>query len=251
MRGGECQGNRSGLPWESLADPSATRGIRWRASAPVAVFYFLTQFISGPEGGAGVNEIMIPKKWVVVVLVVIGLGAGLLWGAPKVLGRSQANVSSPPTRVLAQEAQTGQDDSVAQKAATAGAQAFYTVDFHKGQQAWLDQLCSVSTQTGCIVYQNVIGPNLWSSFEQAQTATTAKVTVQDKVDEQIAETRGNAPMQVWRLQIELSDPWPMQKEPQTVFSALALVIQEQGEWRFERFLTEEELSIFSAAGGQP
>ena len=197
------------------------------------------------------NEIMVPKKWVVAVLVIIGLGAGVLWGIPKVLGRSQANASAPPTQTPAEEAQTGQDDNAAQKAATAGAQAFYTVDYQKGQQVWLDQLCSVSTQAGCIVYQNVIGPNLWSGFEQAETATTVKVTVQEKVDEQIADTRGNAPMQVWRLQIELSDPWPMQNEPQTIFSALALVIQEQGEWKFERFLTEEELSVFSSAGGQP
>ena len=197
------------------------------------------------------DEIMIPKKWVVIILVLIGLGAGVLWGVPKVIGRSQALTGAPPTQAPAQDEKTGQDDIAAHKAATAGAQAFYTVDYEKGQQAWLDQLCSVSTQTGCIVYQNVIGPNLWSSFEQAQTATTVKVTVQEKVDEQIAETRGNAPMQVWRLQIELSDPWPIQKEPQTVFSALALVIQEQGEWKFERFLTDEELSVFSAAGGQP
>ena len=53
------------------------------------------------------------------------------------------------------------------------------------------------------------------------------------------------------LQIELSDPWPMQKEPQTVFSALALVIKESGEWKFERFLTEDELSAFANTGGQP
>ncbi|HEX7974653.1 MAG TPA: hypothetical protein VF498_09615, partial [Anaerolineales bacterium] len=71
--------------------------------------------------------------------------------------------------------------------------------------------------------------------------TMVKVIVQEKVDEQIAETRDNAPMQVWRLQIELTGPWPMQKEPQTVFSALALVIQEQGEWKFERFLTDGEI----------
>ncbi|NPV75161.1 MAG: hypothetical protein HPY59_02180 [Anaerolineae bacterium] len=197
------------------------------------------------------NEIMIPKKWVVIVLVLIGLGAGVLWGVPKVLGRSQANASVPSTQAPSLDEQTGQDDIAAQKAATAGAQAFYTVDYQKEQQAWLDQLCSVSTQTGCIAYQNVIGPNLWSSFEQAQTATTVKVTTQEKVDEQVADTRGDAPMQVWRLQIELSAPWPIQKEPQTVFSALALVIQEQGEWKFERFLTDEELSVFSAAGGQP
>ena len=206
---------------------------------------------SGSEGGAGVDEIMIPKKWVVVGLVIIGLGAGLLWGVPKVLGRSQANASAPPTQTPVEEAQTGKDDNAAQKAAISGAHAFYTVDYQKGQQVWLDQLCSVSTQAGCIVYQNVIGPNLWSGFEHAETATTVKVTVDEKVDEQIANTRGNAPMQIWKLQIELSDPWPMQNEPQTVFSALALVIQEQGEWKFERFLTEEELSVFSSAGGQP
>ena len=197
------------------------------------------------------DEIMVPKKWVVIVLVVIGLGADVLWAVPKVLGRSQAITSAPPTQVLEQEKQAGQDDSEAQNAAIAGAQAFYSVDYQKGQQAWLDQLCSVSTQTGCIVYQNVIGPNLWSSLEQAKTTTTVKVAVQEKVDEQVAETRGDAPTQVWRLQIELSGPWPVQKEPQTIFSALALVIREDDEWKFERFLTDEELSVFSAAGGQP
>ena len=189
------------------------------------------------------DEIMVPKKWVVAVLVIIGLGAGLMWGVPKVLGRSTIVENITSTQAPIQEASPSQDDSAAQKAATVGAQAFYTVNYLKGQQDWLDHLCSVSTQTGCIVYQNVIGPNLWSDFEQAQTKTTVKVTIQEKVDEQIAETRGNAPMQVWRLQIELSDPWPMQKEPQTVFSALALVIEEDDEWKFERFLTEEELKV--------
>ena len=197
------------------------------------------------------DEIMIPKKGVVIVLVIIGLGAGLWWGVPKVLGRSQAIAGTQPTQVPTQEAQTDQQDGAAQKAAAAGAQAFYTVDTQKGQQDWLDRLCSVSTPTGCIVYQNIIGPNLWSGFEGSQTATTVKVTVQEKVDEQIAATRGNAPMQVWRLQIELSAPWPIQKEPQTIFSALALVIKESSEWKFERFLTESELSAFSASGGQP
>ena len=197
------------------------------------------------------DEIMVPKKWVVAVLVIIGLGAGLMWGVPKVLGRSTIVENITSTQAPIQEASPSQDDSAAQKAATVGAQAFYTVNYLKGQQDWLDHLCSVSTQTGCIVYQNVIGPNLWSDFEQAQTKTTVKVTIQEKVDEQIAETRGNAPMQVWRLQIELSDPWPMQKEPQTVFSALALVIEEDDEWKFERFLTEEELSAFASTGGQP
>lgn len=217
----------------------------------MAFFVFKAKDLFGLGGGAGVDEIMIPKKWVVAVLVIIGLGAGLLWGIPKVLGRSPVVENTTSTQAPIQEAGSSQDGGAAQKAAAVGAQAFYTVDYQKGQQDWLDRLCSVSTQTGCIIYQNVIGPNLWSGFEQAQTKTIVKVTVQERVDEQIAETRGNAPMQVWRMQIELSDSWPMQKEPQTVFSALALVIEEDSGWKFERFLTEEELSALANAGGQP
>ncbi|MCU0486616.1 MAG: hypothetical protein MUC85_10980 [Anaerolineales bacterium] len=49
------------------------------------------------------DEIMISKKWVVAVRVVIGLGAGLLWGVPKVLGRDQAEISASPTQQPAQE----------------------------------------------------------------------------------------------------------------------------------------------------
>lgn len=194
---------------------------------------------------------MVPKKWVVAILVIIGLGSGLLWGVPKVLGRTQVSLNDQPTQAPVQKTQSGQDDNPAQEAAITGAQAFYTVDYQKGQQAWLDRLCSVSTQAGCIVYQNVIGPNLWSGFTQAKTSTTVKVAAHKKVTEQIVETRGNDLMQVWSLQIELSAPWPIQKEPKTSFSALALVIKETGKWKFERFLTEEELSAFSSSGGQP
>lgn len=195
------------------------------------------------------DEIMIPKKWLGAILVIVGLGTGILAVGPKVLGRSQAAESPLPQQLSTPAQQPRQDDSGSQKAAVAGAQAFYSVDYRKGQQAWLNQLCTVSTQTGCVVYQNVIGPNLWPAFEQAQTITSVKVTAQEMLEERIADSRDNAPMHIWRLQIELSDPWPVQREPQTVFSALSLVIKESGEWKFERFLTEEELSSFPSNGG--
>lgn len=45
------------------------------------------------------NEIMISKKWVAAILVIIGLGAGVVWGAPKVLGLSQAVHASTIDRI--------------------------------------------------------------------------------------------------------------------------------------------------------
>jgi hypothetical protein len=198
-----------------------------------------------------VNEIVIPKRFVIIGLVLIGLAAAAIWFAPQLYGGSlaQAGEAVIPTSLSVDESEA--EDTAARDAALAGAKAFYAVDYTAGQQHWLDQLCSVSTQAGCIVYQNVIVPNLWSQLEERKTVTTVEVFAQEKVQEQIASTRDNAPMQVWRLNIQLSAPWPMQKEPITDFPALALVIKENGSWKFERFLTEEELRSFPSGGGQP
>jgi hypothetical protein len=43
----------------------------------------------------------------------------------------------------------------------------------------------------------------------------------------------------------------MQKDPQTTFPALALVVKENGAWKFERFLTEDEFKVYSQKDNQP
>jgi hypothetical protein len=145
---------------------------------------------------------------------------------------------------------TPDGDQPAQAAAVAGAQAFYSVDFKKGKQAWLDRLCAVSTNTGCAMDQNVFVPALWPQLEAGKTATTVQVAVQAKVLEQV-NPLGNVPQQVWRLGIQLSAPWPVQKQPITSFPALALVVRENGTWKFERFLTEDEVNGLEKKAGQP
>ena len=191
------------------------------------------------------DEIIIPKKGLLIVLMLVVLAVLAAWQGPAILKligettpENQALASNPVNTPV-------DEDGAAQAAALAGAQAFYTLDYRQGQQAWLDELCRVSTQTGCVVYQNVIVPNLWPALEEGQTITSVNASVEGKVSEQIASTRGDAPMQIWRLQIELSAPWPVQQEPVTSFPALSLVIQEGGTWQFERFLTEEEVQVYA------
>jgi len=202
-------------------------------------------------GGGIMSEIVIPKRYIILSLILIALVAAAIWFAPQLYGgfRVQAGEAVTPASPSGDRSQA--EDAAARDAALAGARAFYAMDYSAGQQQWLDRLCSVSTQTGCIVYQNVIVPNLWSQIEEAKTITTVEVSAQEKVQEQVASTRNNAPMQVWRLNIHLSSPLPTQKEPITEFPALALVIKEDGTWKFERFLTEEELQAFSSHGGKP
>jgi hypothetical protein len=186
------------------------------------------------------NEVLISKKSLLIWLLVIALlvAAGLGYFAFQRFQTNHEVAQQPFSPVLTN---TPDDTQLAQAAALAGAQAFYTVDAQAGQQVWLDRLCAVSTEIGCMVYQNVIGPNLWPKFEEANTNTSVEVGELEMVQEQIAPSRGNAPMQVWRMQVHISAPWVMHPEPITQFSALALVLKENGVWKFERFLTEEEI----------
>jgi hypothetical protein len=62
---------------------------------------------------------------------------------------------------------------------------------------------------------------------------------------------GDVPQQIWKLNIQLSAPWPAQEQPLTSFSALALVLRENSAWKFERFLTVDETQALNKKAGQP
>jgi hypothetical protein len=196
-----------------------------------------------------VNEIKISKRMIAISLILIGAATAAVWDAPQIMDLFQARASAQSIPTPGAGSLVDLTEADGRESAITGARQFYTVDFQKGQQAWLDSLCAVSTQMGCLMDQKVIAPNLWEQFIKAKTITTVQVKAQEKVQEQLASTRGNAFTQVWRLQIQLSAAWPMQQKPQTTFPALALVVKENGAWKFERFLTEEEITVFSQKDG--
>ena len=194
------------------------------------------------------NEITISKKhfftWLLVIILLAAVGFGIYAFQRFLPGQEAA-----PQSVAAASLTTPDGDQAAQAAAVAGAQAFYNVDYQKGKQAWLDQLCEVSTRTGCAMDQNVFVPALWSQLEAAKTSTTVQVSAQMKVLDQVSPL-GDVPQQVWKLDIQLSAPWPAQEQPLTSFPALALVMRENAAWKFERFLTEDEAQALENKAGQ-
>ena len=198
------------------------------------------------------NEILIPKRLVLTMLVLVVLIVSGLWAAWQFKDLWQNRFGPAPLATVAVMRSPAQEsDLEASQAAVRGAQAFYTLNYLTGQEKWLADLCAVSTESGCAFDRNLVGPGLWDQLAAAQTNTTAQATAQDKVRQQVDPVRANAPMQVWRLQIQLSAPWSVQKTPQTDFSALAIVVNESGLWKFERFVTEEELQLFDQQGAQP
>ena len=107
------------------------------------------------------NEIKISKRVVILSLVLLGTAAAAGWGAPRIMGWLQARAIIKTTLTPAEATPAVLPEADGREAAIAGARQFYSVDYSKGQQAWLDNLCAVSTQIGCLMDKNVIAPNLW------------------------------------------------------------------------------------------
>jgi hypothetical protein len=128
--------------------------------------------------------------------------------------------------------------------ALAGTKAFYTIDYQDGADVWAARLCAVSTQPACEFYQSIVAPFLWLEFEEYHSLIVAETGKATLLSKETAGTRGDAPMQVWQVTVNLSDPWP-QGDGKTSFPAYVLVIKEESGWKFERFLLPEEIEKYS------
>jgi len=128
-------------------------------------------------------------------------------------------------------------------AALAGVEAFYSVDYHEGQDKWAARLCALSTEPACSFYQNTVAPFLWPGLEASQSVITAKAGETIMLANEVAATRENAPMQIWQVVVNLSALWP-QGNGQSSFPAYVLVVREESGWKFERFLLADELAKY-------
>jgi hypothetical protein len=128
-------------------------------------------------------------------------------------------------------------------AAIAGVEAFYSVDYHEGQDKWAARLCALSTEPACDFYQNTVVPFLWPDFEASQSVITAEAGEAVMLADEVAATHENALMQIWQVGVNLSAPWP-QGNGQASFPAYVLVVREESGWKFERFLLADELAKY-------
>jgi hypothetical protein len=136
---------------------------------------------------------------------------------------------------------TPSPDSQASDAAIKGTTAFFTIDYQIGQDAWLHSLCEISSESGCAFY-HLGAAKLWERYERNQTVVTPAVSVIEKAITRPNQTSGKN-SQVWKLAINLSAPLPGQTKLQD--DAYALVVEENGVWKFDRFLMPEEIDTLS------
>jgi hypothetical protein len=128
---------------------------------------------------------------------------------------------------------TPTEDDLAKAAAIDGMTTFFSIDERAGKQTWIDGLCRVSTVSGCAFYRLGLD-RLWKQFEVADATISPTITAAEKV----ALPENETGRQVWKLTTELSRALPGHTEKQDV--AYALVVLENGAWKFDRFLTPDE-----------
>jgi len=133
------------------------------------------------------------------------------------------------------------DDRQAREAIVQGIQAFYAFDSQTGKDAWLTKVCQVTSQAGCKL-ATMGGTRLWKSLGDQPFSYSAQVEVLEKVSDRPAPAPNDKASQVWKTTITLNQPLPgSQKQTETVYT---LVVTEEGQWRFERFLTAQESAQF-------
>ena len=166
------------------------------------------------------REFNISKKSLLLICVIFGFTtAGIL--AIRHVGQI---IPHPTPTPLA-------DDNQASVAVSAGAKAFFTVNYEEGKDTWLERLCATSTQSGCL-FATSGSTSLWRRYTEMKTVTTADVAPKTLV-------RRSENEQVWLVTIQLSQPLPGSEKTQD--EAYGLAVLENGVWKFDRFLLPQEI----------
>ena len=163
------------------------------------------------------KTILIPLTVVLAILVALVSLPGLIHPAP---------VALTPTP---------SEDGMAKTAAINGTTAFFTVDEQAGKQAWIEGLCQASTESGCAFYSLGLD-KLWKQFEAAHASIVPTILSAEK----LTLTKIGINTQIWKLSVELSQSLPGRTQKQDF--AYALVVLEKTRWKFDRFLTPEEVN---------
>ncbi|MFN7037924.1 MAG: hypothetical protein ACK4SN_16305, partial [Bellilinea sp.] len=159
------------------------------------------------------------KKALVVLLVVFAAIAAVRFGLPMF---NTAQAEPEPTAV-----------PDGREAAIAGLTALFSVDVTTGYDAWLQSVCAVSTENGCAFAELFAN---WDRVVETKARSEYRV--------QAAELRKDlGDRQVWMVTGAIHD---LNTGEEKGGEIPVLVVRENGEWKFDHFLFEQELQALEA-----
>ncbi len=128
--------------------------------------------------------------------------------------------------------------------------AFYAADYRNKEQ-WLATLKPMATDAGYTLLETAVARAAWPKLTQAQTVTTAEqVQVTDNGLRAEGQDKLAGKWQIRALKITVAPEamWPTMNA--SAFSANILLVQEEGVWKFNAFLSDQDIALFKK-GAQP
>jgi hypothetical protein len=114
------------------------------------------------------------------------------------------------------------------EAAVAGLTALFSTDVTTGYDAWLESFCTVSTENGCAFAQLFVN---WDRVVSQKVRSEYRVQ-----SAELYLDKGD--MQVWKVTGMIHDLNTGQEKGGEI---PVLVVKDNGEWKFDHFLFDEEL----------
>lgn len=121
-------------------------------------------------------------------------------------------------------------------AASAAVEAFYTVNYLEGFEAWAVKLCDLSTIEGCRNLRTLTGWNQWNLVYRVQRwQTECEVTQVEKAQ------KGQSGGVEWRVIFTITGTCTGCSLPQSGEVIVAMVVDEMGTWKLDAFNPGDDL----------
>ena len=127
----------------------------------------------------------------------------------------------------------------AMQAAENGAMVLCNIDFDAGPQAYLDEICSASTELGCAYYSDQVA-DVWEDLQRSYSSDLLECTVGTSRFLEEGQQFGMR-VQYWQIFLQGTTGWPSSEKNREYWLQVA---EENSNWKLNRVLTSDEIAFY-------
>ena len=132
----------------------------------------------------------------------------------------------------------------AMEAAENGALALCNIDFSKGPDEYIEEICNYSTEAGCKFFQNHID-GYWTELDRSLNSNQVKcITGRSRFLEEGRQF--GFLVQNWQINLVGTEGWAPSAKNREYWVQVA---EEHGLWKFNRVLTNDEIAMYLTIEG--
>ena len=127
----------------------------------------------------------------------------------------------------------------AMQAAENGAMALCNIDFNAGPEAYLEEICSTSTELGCSYYSDQVA-DVWEDLQRSYSADLLECSVGTSRFLEEGQQFGMR-VQYWQVLLQGTTGWDNSNKNREYWLQVA---EENSNWKLNRVLTSDEIAFY-------